>query len=98
MVAGAVEDAFQIAGARRSGFDAMVDVDPGRRRAVLGAHREPVAAVTRRDALGAVERGKVVVGHSPDHPVYLAAGERLDGGDPALVDEPVMVGQSRTLR
>ena len=91
----AVDDAFQIAGSRRTGIDAVVDVDPRLGRAVVGVHGQPVAAIPHRNALGAVQRRQVVVGHLPHHAVHLGAVERLDGGHPALVDQPVVVGQRR---
>ena len=59
VVACAVEDPFQVAGARRSWFHPVVDVDPCRRRARLGENRHLVAAVAHRYALCAVEGGEV---------------------------------------
>ena len=90
---GAVDDALEVARARRARLDAVVDVDPRLGWAVVGVHGEPVAAVAHRDTLGAVEGGKVVVGQLPQHAVHVRAVERLDGGHSALVDQPVMVGQ-----
>ena len=91
----AVDDAFQVARPRRAGIDTVVDVDPGLGRAVVGVHGQPVAAVPHRNALGAVQRRQVAVGHLPHHAVHLGAVERFDGGHPALVDQPVVVGQHR---
>ena len=73
----------------------MVDVDPCVRRAGVGVDGEPVAAIPHRDSFGAVQRGEVVVVDLPHHAVHLGSVERLDGGDAALVDQPVMVGQHR---
>ncbi len=36
-----------------------------------------------------------MVGDPPEHPVHLAAGERLDGGYPALIDQPVVIAEYR---
>jgi hypothetical protein len=83
VVHGAVDDALQITGARRTRVDAVVDVHPRVGRAVVGVHGEPVAAVAHGDALGAVEHSKVVVGHLPHHAVHLGAVERFDGGNSA---------------
>ncbi len=95
VVHGAVDDAFQVAGSRRAGIHAMVDVDPRLGRAVVGVHGQPVAAIPHGNALGAVQRREVVVGHLPHHAVHLGAVERLDGGHPALVDQPVVIGELR---
>ena len=73
----------------------MVDVHPGLGRARVGVDGEPVAAVPHRDAFGAVQRGEVVIVELPHHAVHLRTVERLDGGDAALVDQPVVVGQRR---
>ncbi len=62
---------------------------------VVGVHGEPVAAVPHRDSFGAVQGGEVVVVELPQHAVHLGSVERLDGGDAALVDQPVVVGQRR---
>mgnify|MGYP007123229252 CR=1 FL=1 len=37
--------------------------------------------------------GEVMLGDPPEHPVHVIAGERLDGGHAALVDQPVVVDQ-----
>ena len=92
---GAVDDAFQVAGPWRAGVDPVVDVDPRLRRAVVGVHGEPVAAIPHGNAFRAVEGGEVVVGHLPHHAVHLGTVERFDGRHAALVDQPVVVGQRR---
>ena len=94
----AVDDAFQIAGSRRTQIHPVVDVDPGVRRSVFGLHGQLVAPVAHRHALGAVQGGQIVVGHLPDHSVHLRAGERFDGGHPALVDQPVVIGEHGAAR
>ena len=76
----------------------MVDVDPGVRRPVVGVHGQLVAPIARRHALGAIEGGQVAIGELPEHSVHVVAGKRLDGGDAALVDQPVVIGQHRRPR
>ena len=93
-----VDDAFQVAGSRRAQIHAVVDVDPGVRRPVFGLHGQLVAPVARRNAFGAVQGGQIVVGQLPDDSVYLRAGQRLDGGHPALIDQPVVVGEHGAAR
>ena len=44
------------------------------------------------------QAGQVVVGDLPKHPVYLVAGEWLDGRYAALVDQPIVIGQYRRPR
>ena len=73
----------------------MIDVHPRLGGPFVGVHGEPVAAVPHRHTFGAVEGGEVVVVELPHHAVHLRSVERLDGGDTALVDQPVVVGQRR---
>ena len=94
----AVDDALQVAGPWRARIDPVVDVHPGVRRSVFGVHGHAVPAVAPRHTFGAVQRGQIVVGHVPDDAVHLRPVERLDGRHPALVDQPVVVGEHGSAR
>ena len=93
-----VDDAFQVAGSRWAQVHPVINVDPCVRRPVFALHGQLVAPVAHRNAFGAVQGGQIVVGQLPDDSVHLRAGERLDGGHPALVDQPVVVGEHRAAR
>lgn len=91
-----VDDAFQVAGSRRPQIHPVVDVDPRIRRSVLGLHRQLVAPVTHRNTLGAVQGGQIMVSQVPHDPMHRCPVQRFDGGHPALIDQPVVVGKHGT--
>ena len=92
-----VDDAFQVAGSRRTRIHPVVDVDPGVRRPVFGMHGQPVASVAHGtpSALSRVARSW---SDSCQTTPCTCAVERLDGGHPALIDQPVVVGEHRPPR
>ena len=94
----AADDAVQIARARSACLNAVIDVDPRRRRAIHGSNRQSVATVTLGNAFGAIEVCQIVIGQCPQHPVDRAPDERLQGRDSTLVDQPIVVGQHRRAR
>ena len=91
MVSRGGDDPLQIAGPRCAGFDAVIDVHPGLGGPVVGVHDDPVATVAQGHALDAIQRREVLLADLPQHAVDQGAVERFDCGDPALVDEPVVV-------